>query len=365
MAATPARRLAANAELDRDPTRSVTLRRDYARAHSRRWRWLKGAIRRGVGYESDALGLSQDPPTRPAIQQESPEVRRELNRLRRELRAARRRGDFDRARRLAREFVETPGRFNFPRSSQKAAAFSGWLDQATDAGIIEVELDANGNIVERAGWQQVFVRRAYVKGVSHADVQLRTAGADVAPRFDDVQRTLQLPIHADALELLYSRNLEELRGVTEAASQEMRRTLADGFAEGWNPRKTATSINRRVDAVGIRRSRLIARTETIRSHSEATLNRFAQHGVTKVTGQAEFATAGDDRVCPICVGLEGQVFDLEEARGVIPVHPNCRCAWLPVTRESQRRASNLRRADPDWWREHSRAHFPDWYRRAA
>lgn len=289
-------------------------------AHHKRWRWLKGAIREGV-ERNDALGLGQDPPRRPILLQEPPDVRETLNKLRRQIRDARAAGNFERVRELARSFVSTPGRFNFPSDAKKLEAFSGWLREAMDGGILEVELDDAGNVVRRAGWQQTFVDRAYAKGVSHADAQLRAAGAEVAPRFDDVQRTLQLPIHQEKLELLYSRNFRELKGVTDAAGQQMSRTLSEGLARGVNPRRTASILNGRVDAVGLHRSRVIARTETIRAHAEATLTRFEQSGVTEVTAKAELATAGDVRVCPFCVGLEGEVFPIEEARNVIPVHP--------------------------------------------
>lgn len=330
---------------------------------------MKGAIRDGV-EKADAFGLGQDPPSRPVLLQVDPDVRETLNRLRSQIRDAQIAGNLDRARELARSFISTPGRFNFPRDSQKLQAFSGWLDEMIDTGVMSVERNAAGEIAERAGWQQTFVKRSYVKGISSADVKLREAGVDVAPRFDNVERTIQLPIHQESLELLYSRNLEELKGISEAASQEMRRELAEGFARGQNPRRTATFINRRVDAVGLTRSRTLARTETIRAHAKSTISRFRQFGVTKVTGKAEFATAGDDRVCPICIGLEGEIFTLEEAEPVIPVHPNCRCTWLPVTPTSQRNRRLQRNEDRvrDILEAVERVQaetFPDWLRRAA
>ena len=49
---------------------------------------------------------------------------------------------------------------------------------------------------------------------------------------------------------------------------------------------------------------------------------------------AEWTTAGDERVCPECGGWEGIKMTIEEARGMIPLHPNCRCDWLPATKKS-------------------------------
>lgn len=42
-------------------------------------------------------------------------------------------------------------------------------------------------------------------------------------------------------------------------------------------------------------------------------------------------TAGDDRVCDICddIAADGP-YSLDEAQGLIPAHPNCRCAFVPA-----------------------------------
>lgn len=32
----------------------------------------------------------------------------------------------------------------------------------------------------------------------------------------------------------------------------------------------------------------------------------------------------------MCVPLEGTVLKIDEAQGMLPRHPNCRCAWIPA-----------------------------------
>jgi hypothetical protein len=58
--------------------------------------------------------------------------------------------------------------------------------------------------------------------------------------------------------------------------------------------------------------------------------------------EVAFVTAGDEDVCPQCRALEGTTVNIGKARSsegalsgagprsVIPVHPNCRCRWVPV-----------------------------------
>jgi len=41
-------------------------------------------------------------------------------------------------------------------------------------------------------------------------------------------------------------------------------------------------------------------------------------------------TAGDDKVCAICESYEGNAYTLDEARALIPAHPNCRCSIVPL-----------------------------------
>jgi hypothetical protein len=40
--------------------------------------------------------------------------------------------------------------------------------------------------------------------------------------------------------------------------------------------------------------------------------------------------------CPKCEHLEGNVYSLDEASGIIPVHPQCRCCWLPYIEDIQK-----------------------------
>ena len=54
---------------------------------------------------------------------------------------------------------------------------------------------------------------------------------------------------------------------------------------------------------------------------------------SKVVDQKEFLTAQDERVDDECAALDGKVFDLDETSNDPPIHPNCRCTWLPVLKD--------------------------------
>lgn len=78
----------------------------------------------------------------------------------------------------------------------------------------------------------------------------------------------------------------------------------------------------------------IVETEVTRAHAHGQIDGLDRLGVTEVLVEAEvqWRTRNDGRVCPMCRPLEGKMFKVAEARGLIPRHPNCRCAFrlLPV-----------------------------------
>ena len=83
-----------------------------------------------------------------------------------------------------------------------------------------------------------------------------------------------------------------------------------------------------------RRAEIMARTEIIRAHHQATIMEYQNWAVEGIKVKAEWATAQDNRVCPQCAPLEGEIFPLETAMNMIPVHPSCRCIALPYKDKS-------------------------------
>jgi len=304
------------------PTRTKTIQDDYAADFYKRWRRVKGLVRETV-VENDALGLRSDAltPGTP-VEPQALEVNAGDPDWWAEYVVERRRGAVN---------ASPANDFDFPQDGEKVEAFIDWLRGVFDDEVLEVvQRDGSGGVLDRNRWQNVYVRRAYGRGLKFANARLRESGLDVEGI--DPAQLFNRPIHASALSRLYQRNFQELRGITAKVGQEISRELTDGLAKGWNPRKTARKLNDRVASIGLTRSRTLARTETIYAHSESTLDRYEDQlgSDAKVTGKAEWRTAGDARVCPICEGLEGTTYTIEEARGLIPIHPNCRCAWIPV-----------------------------------
>lgn len=220
------------------------------------------------------------------------------------------------------------GQFDFPRSDQKIGAFMDWLQEQVNANVLEVRRGATMARAGQTAWSNVYIQSAYQKGVAQAASKMRGQGAQVAPEW--VTEAFTRPFHADRVALAYTRTFNDLRGVTSEMDKQISRVLAEGLSQGKGPMDIARAMTDRVEKIGITRARAIARTETIATHADATLNSFEEAGVMGVEVEAELVTANDDQVCPECQALEGRTFTMQDARGVIPVHPSCRCGWLPV-----------------------------------
>lgn len=313
-------KLATNAfkKVDRyDPTRTTTLRNAFARDIKKRFDELAKVITRAI-VDQDCFGLA-------------PKVK--VNQMEAPMRNA----------------------FDFPRSSEKVAAFMKWLQRQIDRGLLEVgSLGQVGEGVEEA-WTDKYILDSYKRGVQRARYEMKNAGMDV-PSLEatgGITMSMFTPFHLDRVGLLYSRVFSELRGITNAMDTQISRILSQGMADGDNPRLLARKLVTTINGVGAndlgldvtyinksgkqvsyfmpakRRAEILARTEIIRAHHQATIQEYRNWGLLDIKVRGEWRTTNDDRVCERCAELEGHVFSLDEIEGMIPLHPQCRCVALP------------------------------------
>lgn len=218
-------------------------------------------------------------------------------------------------------------RWKFATSEEKLKAFRAWLKAQLQSQVLGKSEDAL--------WR-AFVEQGFQKGAARAYDD--TAKKRFKPgegefykgsREQFLRDSFRQPESVEKVRMLASRAYDELEGVTEAMGRKISRHLADGLTQGKNPREIARELADDVD-FDERRAETVARTEIIRAHAEGQLNALEALGVEEVGVAVEWSTAGDERVCAECEPMEGVVLKLEEAHGMLPRHPNCRCAWIPA-----------------------------------
>ncbi len=280
-------------QLKKDPTRTTTLQRRFMADMTRRFKKLSRNIQELV-VDDDAFGLENTGVIR--LNQQVPNQA-----------------------------------WRFQSDAQKVKSYRRWLKNQVDALI----LTPVGGLQDKP-WTAPYIESAYKKGAIRAYTDLRAEELATAEtifeggKTEFIRTAFSQPVLASKMELLYTRAFTELEGVTAAMDQQMSRILAEGLVQGRGIKVIARDLRNNVTKITNTRALVIARTEIVRAHAEGQLDAFELLGVEEVGILAEWVTAGDERVCPECSELEGVVMTIEEARGLIPRHPNCRCAWIPA-----------------------------------
>lgn len=267
-----------------DPTRTTMLRQRFCRAMRQRFNLLKARIIRKILEDNRFIPKPYDP------------------------------------------FVFT---YNVDESA-KSIEFYRWLLAQIDQDIYDSRDDTQPN------WTVEYLQSAYMKGQerSFSDLKkpLNQKKLDFykGTRAEFLRSAFFRPVSIDRVKLLASRTLMEMGGATDAMAQQITRELVDGMISGESPKVVAARLAAKVEKIGLARAQTIARTETVRAHAEGQLDALEELGMDSVGIAVEWSTAGGLKVCQKCRSLEGVVLSLQEARGLLPRHPNCRCAFKPA-----------------------------------
>lgn len=227
------------------------------------------------------------------------------------------------------------GEFLFASNPNKVRMFRKWLQEQINNGVLTVVGGIKGQ-----PWTATYVISAYRQGIMRAYTDVHKPELSKTPQWyggakeQFLRDAFLQPVMMSQVEMLAMRAFDQLQGVTQDMSKQMGLILADGLANGKSPITIAREMKNTITKLTKTRALLIARTEIIRAHAEGQLDGFGLLKIYKVSAEVEFTTAGDLLVCPKCADLEGKVFTLEAARGIIPIHCNCRCSWNGIIEET-------------------------------
>lgn len=290
-----------------DPTRSTLLRNTFVKDMDKRFVELALMVKRSV-YNNDCFGLKLQ------TNQMQPLSEEELK---------------------------------HKNSSEKVALFLLWMQTQVDRGVLS-------KVLFQDPWTNKYIYEAYKRGVGRARMELIKAGYKI-PTIEEmggIDVVMKNIYHVEKVGLLEGKVFTDLKGITDAMSSQVSRVLTEGFLKGDTASVIARKLVATINGTGMgdlgitdtlgrfipasNRAMILAETSITDTFASATLQEFRNWGVDQITALVEFHTVGDDRVCPTCSHLEGKIFTLDEAEGVISVHPRCRCMWLPYIEELQK-----------------------------
>ncbi|MDR0706004.1 MAG: hypothetical protein LBF88_13610, partial [Planctomycetaceae bacterium] len=119
---------------------------------------------------------------------------------------------------------------------------------------------------------------------------------------------------------LISQAFSTLKGIAGQMVQSVKQIILVGIRKFWTPKQIAKAVQDEIERYE-KRSETSVKDDLVRAHGESQLDAFAELGHNDVTAIIE--TAGDYKVCAKCRMLEGREIPIEQARGLIPAHPNC------------------------------------------
>lgn len=293
----------------RDPTRSGSLRREGRSLVNQRVYYLHKQLRQTL-QDYDLLSLRQDDRLPPGFQRlTEPNAQR-----------------LDRSERFLRQLVDSA-------------------------------------LTQPPEWLRDVITRAVQRGVEQAGRELRVAIERL-----DFQPVGQFHSKAAGFETI---------GIAGETQRRILRHVATALEVKLSPNQLMREIRKSLEHVTRYRLILLVNTVVVRAVNAGKLLTYRNNDVLQVGIEPEWLprqfrrdsfirdedmvnvlTAGDDDVCDECEDIAAAgPYALDDAEGMIPAHPNCRCAFTPAddlryakTEEREERLAEERSARRSGWR---------------
>lgn len=232
----------------------------------------------------------------------------------------------------------------------KISLFNEWFSHSLDQAVLQrvkaISLyDVNPTVPKYSKererlWIYPFLNIAYLKGIQWARFNIKRDKdllSEINVINDEIDTTKKLvpyiaylPMHQEAFNAIETVAENDLRAITETVVDQSGRKVLDGLLAAATATFVYSSIKDRIEKIGITRSKALAMSYIIKAHHVASIVEYKRMGIDKFIVYAEWTTAADSRVCPKCKNMEGRIFTADEILPLIPLHPLCRCAAIPV-----------------------------------
>ena len=223
----------------------------------------------------------------------------------------------------------TNTRWKFHSTQEKIDNFEHWIISKL------TETMEDKDVHSGLDWWQMYIDRAFRMGSNQGYTAVKGKSPSKDQRASDQvtgakNQAMSMIYGMDAtkerLKILTGRTFKGMKGLTDTMKSQLTQELTDGLIQGLSPRAIAQNLVKRV-GINKNRAMTIARTETVRAYNEGNLAVYKALGVKNIGVKVEILVSG--KACPKCQKLKGKIFTLEKAEGLLPVHPNCRCAHTP------------------------------------
>lgn len=134
-------------------------------------------------------------------------------------------------------------------------------------------------------------------------------------------------LYSRVLEFTRSYRFDWIRGITDYTRTQVMTAISDWIRSG-------SPLDALIEALaplfGDARARRIAITEVTRLFARGNQMAWEETGFVN---SVKWMTAEDEKVCPICNGLDGTIIGIGDIDAMPPAHTNCRCYIIPIVDE--------------------------------
>lgn len=111
---------------------------------------------------------------------------------------------------------------------------------------------------------------------------------------------------------------------TRVLERNLNEIMVRGLVQGQTIVVMATELDNRMMR-GYKEAHRLIRTETMHYLNESSLQAYKDAEVKQI----QFWAALDERTCPECGEEHGKIYKIGD-EPILPLHPNCRCTYIPV-----------------------------------
>lgn len=220
--------------------------------------------------------------------------------------------------------------------NEKIDAFRAWFEKSTQGlGSVGTKTPIN------PFWKK-FVERSYTQGAERAFAEVKkivpvTKGevSKLNASKASFMEQFNTKTGKDKVQVLSGRVFSEIKGMTADMNKKMTVALTENMVKGKSPTAIANILSDVLN-VSKNRARTIVRTEIVRAQAEGQLDALEELGVTEVAIAVEWLCMAN--ACKLCTSMKTVTLTITQARGAIPRHPNCQCAFkiVPIKQMSTR-----------------------------
>ena len=208
-----------------------------------------------------------------------------------------------------------------------AAAIAGYVGlRARERGLKPASTAPAGP--DEFEWFDDYVRSSYDAGYEFARDALRADG-----RTPSGGRMAQNSYHQRGLSKIHNRQRQKWTQLADDVTDEIQSALSSRVESGASLQQARAQALDRIAKTGVDRAKRIATYEPAWAFTKGTVEEYRAAGVSNVEIDLSWETAGDARVCEVCLSRAG-TYSVTEVDSMLesenfPAHPYCRCLIVP------------------------------------